>query len=135
VNSVDKRAALTRVRIDKWLWAARFFKTRALAAQAIEAGQVRIGDERVKPAHAVRLGERIVVSKAGLRFEVIVAAMSDRRGPASEAVGLYRETPESLAAREQELLRRRAAGGAGPTAPGRPTKRERRKLEDFLNEP
>lgn len=126
---------MTRVRIDKWLWAARFFKTRALAAQAIEAGQVRIGDGRVKPAHAVHPGVRIAVRKAGLSFEVIVTAISDRRGPASEAAKLYRETPESLAARKQELLRRRTAIGVSPPASGRPTKRERRKLEDFLNDP
>lgn len=134
-DSPSDRVATTRVRIDKWLWAARFFKTRALAALAIEAGQVRIGDERVKPAHAVHLGERIVVRKAGLSFEIIVTTMSDRRGPASEAAKLYRETPESLAAREEELLRRKVAVGGSSTATGRPTKRERRKLEDFLNEP
>jgi ribosome-associated heat shock protein Hsp15 len=127
--------AAARVRIDKWLWAARFYKTRSLAADAVEAGQVRVGDERVKPAHAVREGERISVRKAGLVFEVDVVALSDRRGGAPEAAKLYRETAQSVAAREEEIARRRAAEASDPRFAGRPTKRERRRLEDFLNEP
>ena len=124
-----------RVRIDKWLWAARFYKTRSLAAQAVEAGQARLNGERVKPAHVVRAADLIVVRRDGLAWEVRVCAVAERRGSASEAAKLYAETPESLATREAEIARRRAAAASDPRYPGRPTKRQRRKLEDFLNEP
>jgi ribosome-associated heat shock protein Hsp15 len=128
-------AAQPRVRIDKWLWAARFYKTRGLASEAVEAGQVRVGDERIKPARGVHVGERITVRKSGLAWHVEVTALAERRGSATEAAKLYRETAESVAAREEELARRRAAAAADPRLSGRPTKRDRRKLEDFLDEP
>jgi ribosome-associated heat shock protein Hsp15 len=124
-----------RVRCDKWLWAARFYKTRSLAAQAIEAGQVRVNDERVKPARMLRVGEAVAVRKAGFVWVVTVTALSDRRGGAGEAALLYRETAESAQAREEAIAQRRAAQEAAPRFAGRPTKRQRRKLEDFLNEP
>ena len=124
-----------RVRFDKWLWAARFYKTRTLAAQAIDAGQARVGDERVKPAHAVRIGERVTVRRQGLVWEAHVLALSDRRGSAADAALLYRESAESIAARERALAERQAALAAQTRFTGRPTKRNRRKLEDFLNEP
>lgn len=124
-----------RVRADKWLWAARFYKTRALAVQAIEAGQVRIGAERVKPAHPMRVGERVSVRKSGIVVEVDVLALSDRRRGAADAALLYAETTESTIAREAFIAQRRAEALASPRFAGRPTKRERRKLEDFLNEP
>ena len=124
-----------RVRLDKWLWAARFYKTRSLAAQAVDAGQVRLGDERVKPARALRGGESVSIRKAGFVWVVDVLAVSDRRGGAADAALLYRETEASVAAREALQLQRRAAHAAAPETSGRPTKRQRRKLEDFLNEP
>jgi ribosome-associated heat shock protein Hsp15 len=124
-----------RVRFDKWLWAARFFKTRTLAAQAVEAGQARIGNERVKPAHAVHVGDTVAVRKAGSAWDVRVTGLSDRRGSATDAALLYAETDESRARREQETLQRNAAAAHDPRFPGRPTKRQRRRLEDFLNEP
>jgi len=124
-----------RQRLDKWLWAARFYKTRSLAVQAIEAGHVRADGARVKPAHDVRVGERISVRKSELAWEIDVTALSDRRGSAAQAALLYRETAESVEARAQALQQRKAALGAEPRWSGRPTKRERRKLEDFLNEP
>ena len=123
-----------KLRVDKWLWAARFYKTRALAVAAIEAGQARVGGERVKPARALREGERVSVRKGGIVVEVDVLALSDRRGSAAVAAQLYRETEASAAAREEAMAQRRAAAQAGVTSSGRPTKRERRKLEDFLNE-
>jgi ribosome-associated heat shock protein Hsp15 len=125
----------TRVRIDKWLWAARFFKTRTLAAQAIDAGQVRVGGERVKTAHVVRVGEVVTVRKSGYTWEVTVTALADRRGGAAEAALLYRESEASIAARGELARRHRDAAAANPRYTGRPTKRQRRKLEDFLNEP
>jgi ribosome-associated heat shock protein Hsp15 len=124
-----------RVRFDKWLWAARFYKTRSLAAQAIDAGQARVNDERLKPAHAMRIGEMVSVRKSGIVAEVEVLALSDRRGGAADAALLYRETEASIKARETTLLERRAARDSQPVTPGRPTKRQRRRLEDFLNEP
>jgi ribosome-associated heat shock protein Hsp15 len=127
--------AAVRVRLDKWLWAARFYKTRSLAAQAVDAGQARLNGERVKPAHAPRAGDLIAVRKAGLVWTVEVLALSDRRGGAPEAALRYRETEASAAARAEALLQRQAANAASPQLPGRPTKRQRRKLEDFLNEP
>ena len=128
-------ASAERVRFDKWLWAARFYKTRSLAAQAIDAGQARLDGERVKPAHGLREGALVTVRRRGIVVEVVVIACSDRRGSATDAACLYRETPESVAARESEALARRAADATNPRLPGRPTKRNRRRLEDFLNEP
>ena len=127
--------ASTRQRVDKWLWAARFYKTRSLAVQAIDAGHVRVEGARVKPAHDLRVGERISVRKSGFAWEVEVTALSDRRGGAADAALLYRETAQSLEARTQALQQRKAALAAEPRWSGRPTKRDRRKLEDFLNEP
>ena len=127
--------ASTRQRIDKWLWAARFYKTRSLAVQAVDAGHVRVDGERVKPAHDLRVGERVSVRRSGFAWEVEVTALSDRRGGAADAALLYRETAQSLEARTQALQQRKAALAAEPRWSGRPTKRDRRKLEDFLNEP
>jgi len=124
-----------RLRIDKWLWAARFYRTRSLAAAAVEAGQVRVAGERVKPSRAVRAGETVEVRKAGLAWTVEVTGLDDRRGSASDAAQLYREREDSRTAREDEVARRRAAAAGTPQSSGRPTKRDRRKLEDFLDEP
>ena len=131
----DDDDAGAKLRVDKWLWAARFFRTRSLATGAVEAGQVRVNDERVKPARAVRVGDRVTIRKAGFEWNAEVTALAERRGSASEAAKLYREPEASRQAREEELARRRAAAAAAPDTPGRPTKRDRRKLEDFLNEP
>ncbi len=128
-------AARPRVRYDKWLWAARFFRTRSLAAQAIDAGQARLAGARVKPAHPVRVGDAVSLRRRGIVVEVVVTGLDDRRGSATEAAKLYQETAASVAAREEEALARRQALAMQPRFAGRPTKRERRKLEDFLNEP
>ena len=127
-------ASSAPVRFDKWLWAARFYKTRSLAARAAGAGQARLNGSAVKPAHAVREGDSITVRKHGIVVEVAVLLLSDRRGSATDAALLYRESPASIVAREEEQARRRAAALTEPRFAGRPTKRERRKLEDFLNE-
>ena len=123
------------VRFDKWLWAARFYKTRSLAAQAIESGQARVGDERVKPARMLRVGDVVSVRKSGMVWVVDVRQLSDRRGGASDAALLYLERPESITARADRLQELRAARDAVGQPAGRPTKRQRRKLADFLNEP
>jgi ribosome-associated heat shock protein Hsp15 len=128
-------SGVAKLRLDKWLWAARFYRTRSLAADAIEAGQARVGGDRVKPARAVHAGERVQVNRGGLVWDVEVVAISERRGSAADAGKLYIESEASRVAREAEIARRRAAAQSAPQTAGRPTKRERRKLEDFLNEP
>ncbi|TMG98299.1 MAG: RNA-binding S4 domain-containing protein [Betaproteobacteria bacterium] len=121
-----------RVRLDKWLCAARFYKTRTIAAQAIESGRARVDDQRVKPSHAVKAGTRITLSKDSLVWRVEVTAVSDKRGPASEAARLYREFAESAAVREEEIAKRKAVAASAPRTSGRPTKRDRRKLHSFF---
>jgi ribosome-associated heat shock protein Hsp15 len=125
--------AQVRVRLDKWLWAARFFRTRSLASQAIESGTVRVDGARVKPAHLVRPAMRITIRRREDVCEVDVLAVSERRGSATAAAALYRETPESAQARERARAAR--LQDRATSTPGRPTKRDRRRLEDFLNEP
>jgi len=114
------------VRLDLWLWAARFFRTRALAKQAIETGKVDVGGQRAKPSRSVRPGDALVVHRGEERFEVEVAALSDVRGPATVAQALYLETEASRLAREQARATR-AAERAGFRPPeGKPDKRARR---------
>jgi ribosome-associated heat shock protein Hsp15 len=117
-----------RVRIDKWLWAARFFKTRSAAAQAIELGRVRVEGERIKPAREARIGERIEIQMAATRIDVTVRALSSVRGPAPVARTLYEETPESRARRARLAEARRLALEPAAAIKGRPTKREGRAL-------
>jgi len=114
------------VRLDLWLWAARFFKTRALAKHAIETGKVDVGGQRAKPSRSVRVGDALVVVRGEERFEIEVAALSDMRGPASVAQALYRESDASKLAREQARALR-AAERAGFRPPEtKPDKRARR---------
>ena len=125
-------AAAARVRFDKWLWAARFYRTRSLAALAIAAGHVRVEDQRIKPSRAAATGERVVLRKDGLVGDIVVTALSDRRGNADHAAELYREAPARITARLEEIARRKGAATVSPMRPGRPTKRERRKLKEFF---
>ena len=117
------------MRLDKWLWAARFYKTRSLAQQAIAAGQVRLAGERVKPAHEVKTGNEILLRKGDVQWEVVVAALSERRGPAEEAQKLYAETAASRAERERRMDLRRWGTEPARGLKGRPTKRDRRLLQ------
>jgi ribosome-associated heat shock protein Hsp15 len=118
-----------KVRIDKWLWAARFFKTRGSATQAVLGGRVHVNGERVKPSKEVAIGDTIEITLRPLKRTVHVVALSDRRGPAAVAAGLYRETEDSIQAREQAALERRATLPLGADLGGRPTKRDRRRLD------
>ena len=114
------------VRLDVWLWAARFHKTRSLARQAIETGKVEVGGQRAKPARSVRVGDTLRIDKTGEVFEVQVRALSDTRGPATVARTLYEESEASRKARE-DLRATRSAERAGYRAPdGKPDKRARR---------
>jgi len=117
------------VRIDKWLWAARFYKTRSAATDAVLGGHVHVGGERVKPAREVRAGDTIEIRRDQLRWTVVVTALADRRGSASVASTLYEETAESAEARERHRLERRLAQPLGADLGGRPTKQARRRLE------
>ena len=118
-----------RVRMDKWLWAARFYKTRSLATAAIELGRVRIGGERVKPAREAHIGERVELVQGEQRLVIVVRALSAVRGPAAVARTLYEETAESLALRERQAQVRRYGAEPAASLTGRPTKRDRRRLE------
>ena len=124
-----------RVRIDKWLWAARFFKTRSLAAEAIAAGKVEVNDERVKPAKLIQLGDSVSVRLGPYLHLVIVRGLSERRGPATVAATLYEETPESVSARAKLAEQLRMAPAAFVYEDkGRPTKRDRREIDRFRDE-
>jgi ribosome-associated heat shock protein Hsp15 len=117
------------MRLDKWLWAARFFKTRSLATEAVLAGHVHVGGARVKPARAVRVGDVLEIRRAAVTWTVEVRALAERRGPASEAAALYEETRASLEARERHRLERRLATPLGADLGARPTKQDRRRLD------
>lgn len=120
-------ATLSRQRIDKWLWAARFYKTRALAVAEIERNRVQVAGQHVKPAREVKPGDCVTLRQGPIAREVVVKALSPMRGPAAVAQQLYEETPASIAAREQAAAARRLAPEpAHAIEHGRPTKRDRR---------
>lgn len=121
-----------RIRLDKWLWAARFFKTRALAAEEADRGRVNVNGLVSKPSREVRVGDRIVLRQGPVERTVDVLALSTARGPAAVAQTLYAETAESIARRESAAQARRlAAEPANAIEHGRPTKRDRRRLADW----
>ena len=122
---------LPSVRADQWLWAARFFKTRSLAKQAIDGGKIEVNGARCKPARSLHVGDTLTISRGIERFEVVVAALAAKRGPATQAVGLYEETPESVQRREREREAQRLSRQAYQPPPGRPSKRDRRDLAEF----
>ncbi len=117
------------VRIDKWCWAARFFKTRSLAAEAIERGKVKINGERCKPARHVRRGDLLDIDNGSTEWQVKVLALSDKRGSATIARELYAETEQSVQRREAHAEQRKLFTEPGESIRGRPTKRDRRQLD------
>ncbi len=126
-------ASITEVRLDKWLWAARFFKTRSLATDAVKSGRVHVNGSRVKPGKTVIVGQVISVNKPPERFEVEVIAISDKRANFTIAQTLYKETEESIARREHERELRKLANQSlsSNQFKGRPTKRNRRRIIGF----
>lgn len=115
------------MRVDKWLWAARFFKTRSLAKAAIEGGKVQLDGQRVKVSREISIGDRLTIRQGWDEKEITVRSLSDQRGPAAVAQALYEESEESVARREKEALLRRAAGGLNKPN-HRPDKHERRQI-------
>lgn len=122
-----------RVRIDKWLWAARFYKTRSIAKQAIEGGKVHVDGARVKPSKDIQLNMRLTITQSHLQKQVLVTGLSEQRRGAPEAALLYEETQESIDKREQLALERKAAGLSATQHEGRPNKKQRRQIHRFVN--
>jgi len=125
---------MTGVRIDKWLWAARFFKTRALAAKACELGRVESHNQFVKPAREIKVGDMLRIKTESGDFQVEVLQLSEIRGPASVAQTLYRETEESRAMRQKIREERKLMNAFSPAPAGRPSKRDRRRIIQFRSE-
>jgi len=117
------------MRIDRWLWVARFFKTRSLATDAVNGGRVHVAGEHVKPSKEVAAGDRLELTIGQTRRQLVVLGVAPRRGPASEAALLYEETAESIAERERQAAQRRLTAPPIFEGGGRPTKRDRRRLD------
>jgi ribosome-associated heat shock protein Hsp15 len=131
VSSREQADGPAAVRVDKWLWAARFFKSRSIAVTAIEGGKVTVNGERVKPSRDVKAGDSVRVRLGPYEHVVIVRAVSDRRGPATQAALLFEETAESRAAREKLHWQLKHAAPVIVPGDGRPTKKDRRDLNKF----
>ena len=121
------------MRLDKWLWAARFYKTRSLAQQAIAAGRVKLNESRIKPAHELKAGDALAIRVGDFEWQITVKALSDKRGPADVARKLYEESAASRAERERRHDLRRWGAEPASALKGRPTKRDRRRIEDFTS--
>ena len=119
------------MRLDKWLWAARFFKTRSLATQAIEQGRVKLNGDRVKPAREIRPNDRLEIHAGESVWTLTVCMLSMQRGPAPVAQQLYEEDPDSIARRQQQASERKLAINPAAGIKGRPTKRDRRQIHRF----
>jgi ribosome-associated heat shock protein Hsp15 len=128
---MNERHDTVKIRLDKWLWAARFFKTRALASEAVQGGKVHLNGNRVKPARAVHPGDELHIRRGEEEFTVRVRALSDKRGPAKQAVLLYEETEASRLAREHAAQQRRLLAAANPQPHHRPDKKSRRQIVRF----
>jgi ribosome-associated heat shock protein Hsp15 len=120
-----------RTRVDKWLWAARFYKTRSLAAEAVAGGKVQVNGERVKRAKPLQVGDEVRIRQGPFEHHVLVRELSGQRGPAARAVELYEETPASRAAREALALQLKTLHSAFLPERGRPTKKDRRDIRRF----
>jgi len=123
--------SITRMRLDKWLWASRFFKTRSLASGAVDSGKIKVNGTQVKPAKEITIGDRLEISAHEQQWTIIVNAINAQRRPAPEARLLYEEIPESVARRQQLAELKRLAPTPGSTIKGRPTKRDGRKIRRF----
>lgn len=129
-----EKTPIEKMRLDKWLWAARFFKTRSLATQAIEQGRVKLNGDRVKPAREIKPHDRLDVQVGDFVWTLAVRMLSMQRGPAPVAQQLYEEDPESLARRQQQASERQLSVNPAAAIKGRPTKRDRRQIHRFISE-
>jgi ribosome-associated heat shock protein Hsp15 len=120
-----------KMRLDKWLWAARFFKTRSLATQAVDAGKVRLNGERAKPAREIKAGDRLQIGLGEAEWTLSVVGLSMQRGPAPVAQALYQEDVDSIAKRQQQMADRKLQANPAAEIKGRPTKRDRRQIHRF----
>lgn len=121
-----------KIRIDKWLWAARFFKTRSLSAKAVNGGKVRLNGCRVKAARGVTVGDQLVIVRGNIEFNIKVMALNSYRRPANEAQLLYEEDEESIRAREEQRQLRRLFNASHSIPATKPNKRDRRKIKEFV---
>jgi len=128
MNMPDHDAPLIRRRIDRWLWCARFYKSRALASEAVAGGKVHVNGERVKPSRGLAIGDRLQITQSPFELELIVRALPARRGPATDARACYEETPQSIAQRERLKEQHALAAAFSPRPASRPNKRDRRRL-------
>ena len=127
----EAKPTADQIRLDKWLWAARFFKTRQLAIEAINGGKVHVNGHRSKPGKDIGVGTRLTITKEPYAWDIRVTAIQNQRRPAAEAALLYEETAESIAKRQEESSRRRDEREMGIPADSRPNKRERRLIHRF----
>ena len=133
-KTTDDNSPAEKIRADKWLWAARFYKTRSLASEAIKGGKVSVNGHRIKPSRDLLVGDTVSLRQGYEQKTIIVQALTERRGPASFAQQLYTETAESISTREQEKELRQLAASQRPRGLGRPTKRERRHIHRFTGQ-
>ena len=135
-DSIAGDKSLGKLRVDKWLWAARFFKTRSLASEAISKNRVRVDGQRIKPSRTVQVGDTVQIEKPPYTFHVTVLGLNDKRRPASEASLLYEESEQSVAAREAQsaLSRMYYQVQSGIAGSGRPSKKQRRQIIRFQNQ-
>jgi ribosome-associated heat shock protein Hsp15 len=124
----------TRLRIDKWLWAARFYKTRSLSADAVEGGKAQVNGERVKPAKMLKVGDTLDIRNGHFSWQITVLALSERRGSATEASKLYSESDQSRKEREEKSTLLKIERQSNPFPGGRPTKKARRQIIKFVRE-
>ena len=125
------KAELTELRLDKWLWAARFFKTRAIAVEAIKGGKVHLNNTRVKPSRLVHIGDQIDVTRGVDRYHCVIEGLNDKRRPAKEAQLLYVESEESLQKREEEQAMRKIQNASVARPDKKPNKKQRRRIIQF----
>ena len=126
-----KKEPLSRVRLDKWLWASRFFKTRANAVEAVNGGKVHLNGVRVKPSRMVSIGDELAITRDNYRYTITVMGLNDKRRPAKEAQLLYEESEESIRSREQERELRRLNSASVHQTDKKPTKKERRQIHKW----
>lgn len=126
-------AVMEKLRIDKWLWAARFYKTRSLATEAVSGGHVHVEGARVKPSREIKVGDRLLINKSPYTFEITVLGLAATRGPAAQARTLYEESDDSRQRRDQLQAQRRMERASHPAPSKRPDKRDRRRIIHFVN--